>query len=129
MFIRSAAFPPLAMKTVVCYCLALSTSASAQLLGASQPIWPNDAANPSAFAIVRKTFELVGADHAQVSTATLLVTAESSPLCAPPCKPHGGTSAPKLLGAYKAFLNANGTTLPIGMGPGRNVNGTQVDLL
>jgi alpha-L-rhamnosidase len=37
------------------------------------------------------------------------------------CLPHGGTSAPKLLGAYKLFVNGK----VVGIGPGRRVNATQ----
>lgn len=61
----------------------------------------------------------------KIQAAVAFVTAKSSPYCKPDdrlkesdygaCIPHGGTSFPKLLGAYKLFVNG----VLCGMGPGR----------
>lgn len=93
----------------------------------AQPIWHSD--NAVEFAMIRTTFDLPAG---VIKSAVLYITAELSPLCSPPCMPHGGTSASKLLGAYKVFINAEDdqSFLAVGMGPGRNVNGTQgVDII
>lgn len=92
----------------------------------AKPTWAADQHPPSGFAQLRTVFQL----SPNLTSASLYITAEASPLCEPPCLPHGGTSAPKLLGAYKAFMNDGENELAVGMGPGRNVNSTQgVDVI
>eukprot|EP00035_Acanthoeca_spectabilis_P031454 m.14156 g.14156 ORF g.14156 m.14156 type:complete len:993 (+) comp4760_c0_seq1:3-2981(+) len=89
---------------------------AAHLAGASS-IWHpvSEGQGASNFVWLRKNFTLPGGPEPTVGTVT--VTATQSPLCRPPCEPHGGTSAPKLLGAYKLFING----VLVGMGPGRNL--------
>merc|ERR1719174_3383875 len=91
------------------------------------PLWHADGANAE-FVMLRTDIQV---ESKEIVTAVIFVTAEASPFCTldprlnpsdfSACIPHGGTSQPKLLGAYKLFVNG----VLVGMGPGRLVNRTQ----
>eukprot|EP01052_Picozoa_sp_SAG31_P006247 SAG31_NODE_285_length_18479_cov_9.871980_12_plen_275_part_00 len=93
----------------------------------AQPIWSADGAQ---FVMARAEFG-VSSKTKKISSAVAFVTAQLSPFCQPDarlvnndygaCLPRGGTSQPKLFGAYKLFVNG----ALVGMGPGRLVNQTQ----
>ena len=91
---------------------------------AAAPIW---AADGGEFAMARTEFQT----SKPIKAAVAFVTAQLSPMCQPDprlthsdygaCLPRGGTSQPKLFGAYKLFINGQ----LAGMGPGRIVNQVQ----
>jgi hypothetical protein len=97
----------------------------ADLAATAKPIWHAD---PKAeFVMARSEFTA----SKPLRAAVAFVTAELSPFCQPDarlvhndygaCLPRGGTSQPKLLAAYKLFING----ALVGIGPGRLVNATQ----
>jgi len=98
----------------------------ADLTTTAKPIWHAQTAGVK-FVMARAEFTAAK----PLKHAVAFVTAELSPFCTPDprlihndygaCLPRGGTSQPKLLGAYKLFLNG----FLVGVGPGRLVNATQ----
>ena len=88
----------------------------------AKPIWLSAAQQTNnSFALFRREFRIANSSSGTALSAAVIITAATSPLCDPPCLPHGGTSAPKLLGAYKLFING----VLAAVGPGRNLNSTQ----
>eukprot|EP01043_Picozoa_sp_COSAG02_P035702 COSAG02_NODE_2574_length_8500_cov_21.668254_3_plen_559_part_00 len=89
------------------------------------PIWA--AGDNSDFSMARTEFSATK----PIEAAVAFVTAQLSPYAQPDPRlvhndygasmPHGGTSQPKLFGAYKLYING----VMVGMGPGRRVNQTQ----
>ena len=100
---------------------------SAPLVAASASADCTAADASASFAMARTEF----ASAKPLRAAVAFVTAQLSPYCQPDprlaqndygaCLPRGGTSQPKLFGAYKLFVNGE----LVGMGPGRRVNATQ----
>jgi hypothetical protein len=102
----------------------------ADLSAQASPVWHPNTSSVGAkaeFVFARAQFAI----PKPVKHAVAFVTAQQSPLCTPDprldandygsCVPGGGSSQPKLLGAYK--LHVNGRV--VGTGPGRRVNQTQ----
>ena len=91
------------------------------------PIWAAGDKKDAEYTMARTEF----AATKPVTAAVAFVTAQLSPHDLPDPRlvhndygasmPHGGTSQPKLLGAYKLYING----VVVGVGPGRRVNQTQ----
>ena len=105
----------------------------ADLAQHASPIWA--AASPGApaqFAMARTEFNV---SSKALKSAVAFVTAQQSPFAQPDARlattaldgdygasiPAGGSSQPRLLGAYKLHING----IVVGVGPGRRVNQTQ----
>jgi hypothetical protein len=97
-----------------------------ELVQHASPIWAA-AASPPQFTLARADFEISSAQTLQ--SAVAFVTAQQSPFAQPDARlattaldgdygaaiPHGGSSQPRLLGAYKLHING----VLVGVGPGR----------